>query len=91
MDFHNIDLKELNIQNHSTQIIGFIFLVIGRTLDWVINANLTLSIWELHIPEIITEIARTFAYLGAGVAFFKWIADLFKNKNNNKDKDDASK
>ncbi|NBP00932.1 MAG: hypothetical protein EBU90_12505 [Proteobacteria bacterium] len=41
-----------------------------------------LNINEMHIPPIILEFAKLCAYLGAGVAFFKFVINLFK-----KDKD----
>ena len=32
---------------------------------------------QMHLPPIIIEIAKTLAYLGASVAFFKFLINLF--------------
>lgn len=50
-----------------------IFLMIGSTLDGVDHA---------HLPPIIIEIAKVLAYLGASVAFLRFIMALFTGKQN---------
>ena len=34
----------------------------------------------MHLPPIIIEVAKTLAYLGASVAFFKFLIGIFKPK-----------
>jgi hypothetical protein len=33
---------------------------------------------QMHLPPIIVEVAKTLAYLGASVAFFKFLINLFR-------------
>jgi hypothetical protein len=35
---------------------------------------------DMHLPPIILEVARLLAYLGASVAFFRFVISLFKKK-----------
>lgn len=37
-----------------------------------------------HLPPIFIEIAKVLAYLGASVAFFKFIGSIFFNKKDEK-------
>jgi hypothetical protein len=46
------------------------------TLGNVFETNL----FEMHLPPIVLEVARLLAYLGASVAFFKFIINLFRGK-----------
>jgi len=54
----------------------FSFLSIGLGLD---------GMDTMHIPPIIMEIAKLLAYLGASVAFFKFVIGFFTKKETNKD------
>ena len=51
------------------------FLVTGMMFEGV-------SINEMHIPPVILELAKLCAYLGAGVAFFNFVINLFKKTKN---------
>jgi hypothetical protein len=57
------------------------FLTVGNIFDT--------NLFEMHLPPIILEIARVLAYLGASVAFFKFVISMFKTKQstNNPDTD----
>ncbi len=52
------------------------FVSIGNLFE--ISAN------EMHLPPIILEIAQLLAYMGASVAFFKFIINLFNKKKTRK-------
>lgn len=55
------------------------FLTLGTIMDYNIN--------DVHLPPIFIEVARFLAYMGASVAFFKFIINLFKkDKKQSEDK-----
>ena len=50
--------------------IGFVSL--GTIMEYNIN--------DVHLPPIFIEVARFLAYMGASVAFFKFLINLFRKK-----------
>ncbi len=40
----------------------------------------------MHLPPIIIEVAKTLAYLGASVAFFKFLIGIFRPKTKEENK-----
>lgn len=50
--------------------IGFVSL--GTIMEYNIN--------DVHLPPIFIEVARFLAYMGASVAFFRFLINLFKGK-----------
>lgn len=49
------------------------FLLMGNMFEG-------LDINNIHMPPIILELAKFCAYMGAGVAFFKFVINIIKNK-----------
>lgn len=48
------------------------FVTLGHFMD--------LDITTIHLPPIFIEVARFFAYMGAGVAFFRFVIGIFSKK-----------
>jgi hypothetical protein len=74
----NINLNPFDI-DFSQPVIPLVksggFLMIGTFLE---------NIHSAHLPPIFIEIAKVLAYLGASVAFFKFIGSIFfKKKDEN--------
>jgi len=43
-----------------------------------------IDINSMHVPAIILELAKLFAYLGAGVSFFRFVLGLFMGPKKDK-------
>jgi hypothetical protein len=73
----NINFDPLNIdmtRPGEAFLKSFSFLMVGTVFEGT-------DISQMHLPPIIIEIAKTLAYLGASVAFFKFIINIFKPKS----------
>lgn len=70
----NIDPLQIDLARPGEAFLKSVcFLSIGTIFDGT-------DINHMHLPPIIIEVAKTLAYLGASVAFFKFLIGIFKPK-----------
>jgi hypothetical protein len=68
----NIDPLQIDLARPGEAFLKSVcFLSIGTIFEGT-------DINQMHLPPIIIEVAKTLAYLGASVAFFKFVIALFK-------------
>jgi len=79
----NIDPLQIDLGRPGEAFLKSVcFLSIGTIFEGT-------DINHMHLPPIIIEVAKTLAYLGASVAFFKFLIGIFRptTKEENKQTD----
>jgi hypothetical protein len=81
----NIDPLQIDLARPGEAFLKSVcFLSIGTIFEGT-------DINQMHLPPIIVEVAKTLAYLGASVAFFKFVIGIFKPKHKEEHKSTSVK
>jgi hypothetical protein len=76
----NIDPLQIDLARPGEAFLKSVcFLSIGTIFEGT-------DINHMHLPPIIIEVAKTLAYLGASVAFFKFLIGIFRPKTKEENK-----
>jgi|694.fasta_scaffold110026_6 hypothetical protein len=76
LKMHNFNFDPMNIDLITRPGEAFLKCMGFLTLGTVMEVNIN----DIHLPPIFIEVARFLAYMGASVAFFKFIINLFRGK-----------